>query len=78
MSKRDQETITREVDCIFHCGLSTKADENLKQSILINIVATRDLLSLAKKMEQLSVSKKPFLKASEKHEIVCVLETGSL
>lgn len=57
LSKKDKETILKEVDCIFHCGFSTRADENLKKAVLVNIVATRDLLELAKQMEQLSVSK---------------------
>lgn len=58
LRKEDEEKLLKEVDCIFHCGLITKLDEKLRRVSLVNVRATRDLLSLAKQMKELSVNNK--------------------
>lgn len=56
LNENDRKTIMKEVDCIFHCGLTTRTGANLRKSFVVNLIATKDLINMAKQMEQLKVS----------------------
>ncbi|CAH1991888.1 unnamed protein product [Acanthoscelides obtectus] len=49
----DKKTIVDEVECIFHCGTTTNAEQGLKQAAFVNVRSTKKILEIAKEMEKL-------------------------
>ncbi|KAJ8939204.1 hypothetical protein NQ318_019445 [Aromia moschata] len=55
LSDYDKEIIIKQVNCIFHCGGATGLCEALETATFVNVRATRDLLEIAKRAEDLKV-----------------------
>ncbi|XP_025837494.1 fatty acyl-CoA reductase wat isoform X2 [Agrilus planipennis] len=53
MSDDFKKTMSSEVNCIIHCAATVRFDEPLPSAVNINVRGTRDLITLAKKMEKL-------------------------
>lgn len=49
----DQETLVREVSVVFHLAATVRFDEPLKQTVEINVLGTRRVVDLCKKMPNL-------------------------
>ncbi|CAH1118591.1 unnamed protein product [Phaedon cochleariae] len=53
LSDYDRNLIVTEVNCVFHCGTDNQLGAPLRRAVRANVRATRDLLELAKQMEEL-------------------------
>ncbi|XP_075232533.1 fatty acyl-CoA reductase wat-like [Lycorma delicatula] len=53
LSTADQKEIIENVTIIIHSAATVNLDEKIKKSVSINVIATRDLLILSKKMKHL-------------------------
>lgn len=58
LSPEDREKITQEVGIVFHGAATVRFDEKLKNAFNINIRGTREMLLLAKDIQNLKVSQK--------------------
>lgn len=65
ISSEDRETLTREVDFIFHGAATVKFDEKLRTAFNINIRGTKCVLDLARETTNLKVTD-TYRKASKK------------
>ncbi|XP_055610155.1 putative fatty acyl-CoA reductase CG5065 [Uranotaenia lowii] len=50
ISEIDQSTIIQEVSVVFHSAATVKFDEKIKQSVTINMIGTKQLMELCRKM----------------------------
>ncbi|KAJ8921125.1 hypothetical protein NQ315_013595 [Exocentrus adspersus] len=53
ISEDDKVLLIKEVNCIFHCTSDNKFDSGLKEATDVNVRSTRDLVDLAKEVENL-------------------------
>ncbi|CAH0553117.1 unnamed protein product [Brassicogethes aeneus] len=56
LSDEDIKILINEVDCIIHCAATVSFVEHLSLATKMNVIASRDLLRIAKKMHNLHVS----------------------
>lgn len=56
LSELDRAMLINEVEFIFHCAANTKLDATLREATAVNVRATRDLLNIAKEVENLKVN----------------------
>lgn len=55
LNEADKKRILAEVNCVFHCAATVRFDEKIRIAVNINVRATRDLLTMAREMKQLTV-----------------------
>ncbi|KAJ8411301.1 hypothetical protein AAFF_G00173070 [Aldrovandia affinis] len=53
ISTEDAETLTARVNIVFHCAATIRFDEPLKHALQLNVIATQQLLALARRMARL-------------------------
>lgn len=56
LNEDEKQLLISQVHIVFHCAATVRFDENLKTAFRINVSATRDILELAKQMQNLKVS----------------------
>lgn len=56
LSAADTETLIEETSIIFHIAANVKFENTLKDSVLENVRATRDICLLGERMKNLAVS----------------------
>lgn len=67
LSPKDRQTLADEVNIVFHAAATIRFDEHIRTAININVLGTREIIKLAKEMNNLKVSNptlsctKPFL-----------------
>ncbi|KAF5296335.1 hypothetical protein FQA39_LY12552 [Lamprigera yunnana] len=71
LSDADVELLAQEVNCIFHVGATVKFMDPLSSALKINVLGTHELLTLAKKIQNLSA----FIYVSTTYSN-CVLDTS--
>ncbi|XP_022247346.1 putative fatty acyl-CoA reductase CG5065 [Limulus polyphemus] len=54
ISLSDEALLVKNVSVVFHCAATVKFDEPFRQSVDINVIGTRRVLQLCRKMEHLS------------------------
>ena len=54
LSDEDKSVLKREVNIIFHSAASVKFDDELSKAIAMNVRGTKELMDLAKGMENLA------------------------
>lgn len=52
----DEKRLIDEVNCVFHCAATVRFDEHIKSAVNTNVRAVKDILKLAKQMNNLKVS----------------------
>ncbi|XP_044235646.2 fatty acyl-CoA reductase 1 isoform X2 [Ursus arctos] len=55
LSEEDNEIIIDSVNIIFHCAATVRFNENLRDAVQLNVIATRQLILLAQQMKNLEV-----------------------
>nr|XP_033784733.1 fatty acyl-CoA reductase 1 isoform X1 [Geotrypetes seraphini] len=55
LSESDKEMLIECIDIIFHCAATVRFNESLRDAMQLNVIATRELLSLAQRMKKLEV-----------------------
>ncbi|XP_053417503.1 fatty acyl-CoA reductase 1 isoform X1 [Nycticebus coucang] len=55
LSEEDKEVIIDSVNIIFHCAATVRFNENLRDAVQLNVIATRQLILLAQQMKNLEV-----------------------
>ncbi|MBN3306003.1 FACR2 reductase, partial [Amia calva] len=53
ISPEDVEKLKACIHIVFHCAATIRFDEHLKHALLLNVIATQQLLGLARQMEKL-------------------------
>ncbi|MGH0179272.1 UNVERIFIED_CONTAM: hypothetical protein FKN15_003417 [Acipenser sinensis] len=53
ISPKDVETLTACINIVFHCAATIRFDEPLKHALQLNVIATQQLLALARQMQKL-------------------------
>lgn len=53
LSEEDRQKLIEEVDVVFHCAATVRFNEKLKQSVKINIKATKYFIDMAREMNNL-------------------------
>ncbi|XP_068442967.1 fatty acyl-CoA reductase 1-like isoform X2 [Clinocottus analis] len=53
ISPEDVEKLSARINVVFHCAATIRFDEPLKHALQLNVIATQQLLSLAKQMHHL-------------------------
>ncbi|KAJ8720389.1 hypothetical protein PYW07_012432 [Mythimna separata] len=72
LSKEDWDTITEQVDVVFHLAATTRFDEPLRVATMINIRGTRETLVLGKACKKL----KSFVYVSTAYSHACIDRIG--
>ncbi|XP_006054507.2 fatty acyl-CoA reductase 1 isoform X2 [Bubalus bubalis] len=55
LSEEDKEIIIDSTNIIFHCAATVRFNENLRDAVQLNVIATRQLILLAQQMKNLEV-----------------------
>ncbi|KAF5918865.1 hypothetical protein HPG69_005905 [Diceros bicornis minor] len=55
LSEEDKEIIIESTNIIFHCAATVRFNENLRDAVQLNVIATRQLILLAQQMKNLEV-----------------------
>ncbi|XP_013367467.1 PREDICTED: fatty acyl-CoA reductase 1 isoform X4 [Chinchilla lanigera] len=55
LSEEDKEVIIDSTNIIFHCAATVRFNENLRDAVQLNVIATRQLILLAQQMKNLEV-----------------------
>ncbi|XP_028843571.1 fatty acyl-CoA reductase 1 isoform X2 [Denticeps clupeoides] len=55
LSKEDQDTLTENVNIVFHCAATIRFNEPLKDAMLLNVLATQKMVALAHRVKHLEV-----------------------
>ncbi|GAB1292569.1 Fatty acyl-CoA reductase 1 [Apodemus speciosus] len=55
LSEEDKEIIIDSTNVIFHCAATVRFNENLRDAVQLNVIATRQLILLAQQMKNLEV-----------------------
>ncbi|KAH0502854.1 Fatty acyl-CoA reductase 1 [Microtus ochrogaster] len=55
LSEEDKEVIIESTNIIFHCAATVRFNENLRDAVQLNVIATRQLILLAQQMKNLEV-----------------------
>uniref|UniRef100_A0A8C0T4H4 Fatty acyl-CoA reductase n=1 Tax=Canis lupus familiaris TaxID=9615 RepID=A0A8C0T4H4_CANLF len=55
LSEEDKEIIIDSINIIFHCAATVRFNENLRDAVQLNVIATRQLILLAQQMKNLEV-----------------------
>ncbi|XP_036181368.1 fatty acyl-CoA reductase 1 isoform X2 [Myotis myotis] len=55
LSEEDKEIIIDSTNIIFHCAATVRFNENLRDAVQLNVIATRQLIFLAQQMKNLEV-----------------------
>ncbi|KFO18694.1 Fatty acyl-CoA reductase 1 [Fukomys damarensis] len=55
LSEEDEEVIIDSTNIIFHCAATVRFNENLRDAVQLNVIATRQLILLAQQMKNLEV-----------------------
>ncbi|XP_036773958.2 fatty acyl-CoA reductase 1 isoform X2 [Manis pentadactyla] len=55
LSEEDKEVIIDSINIIFHCAATVRFNENLRDAVQLNVIATRQLILLAQQMKNLEV-----------------------
>ncbi|ELW70783.1 Fatty acyl-CoA reductase 1 [Tupaia chinensis] len=55
LSEEDKEVIIDSTNIIFHCAATVRFNENLRDAVQLNVIATRQLILLAQQMKSLEV-----------------------
>ncbi|KAF3829970.1 hypothetical protein GH733_001395 [Mirounga leonina] len=55
LSEEDEEIIIDSINIIFHCAATVRFNENLRDAVQLNVIATRQLILLAQQMKNLEV-----------------------
>lgn len=55
LSSVDRQTLADEVNIVFHCAATIRFDEHIRTAININVLGTREIIKLAKEMNNLKV-----------------------
>lgn len=58
LSSKDRQTLADEVNIVFHAAATIRFDEHIRTAININVLGTREIIKLAKEMNNLKVRKK--------------------
>lgn len=56
LSERDKKIFFQEVNIIYHNGANVRFNEKLKIAFTQNVISTREIIKLAKMVENLKVS----------------------
>jgi len=65
LSEEDSQKIEDEVNIIFHGAATVRFDEKINVALAINVLGTREMLKLAKKIKNLKVSVSLFTQRCE-------------
>ncbi|XP_063107936.1 fatty acyl-CoA reductase 1 isoform X1 [Cavia porcellus] len=55
LSEEDKEVIVDSTNIIFHCAATVRFNENLRDAVQLNVIATQQLILLAQQMKNLEV-----------------------
>jgi hypothetical protein len=55
LSPTDRQLIEEKVSVVFHCAASVRFDDTLKNSIILNVRGTREVMLIARNMKELKV-----------------------
>ncbi|KAM9080387.1 fatty acyl-CoA reductase 1 isoform 1-T4 [Megaptera novaeangliae] len=55
LGEEDKEIIIESTNIIFHCAATVRFNENLRDAVQLNVIATRQLILLAQQMKNLEV-----------------------
>ncbi|XP_036905919.1 fatty acyl-CoA reductase 1 isoform X2 [Sturnira hondurensis] len=55
LSEEDKEIIIESTNIIFHCAATVRFNENLRDAVQLNVIATQQLILLAQQMKNLEV-----------------------
>jgi fatty acyl-CoA reductase len=55
LSPSDRQMIEEKVSVVFHCAATISFDDTLKNSVIMNVRGTREVMLLARNMKQLKV-----------------------
>jgi fatty acyl-CoA reductase len=55
LSPSDRQMIEEKVSVVFHCAATINFDDTLKNSVIMNVRGTREVMLLARNMKQLKV-----------------------
>lgn len=56
IAEHEREVLKKNVNVVFHSAATVRFDEKLKLALSINVCGTKEMLALAKEMENLKVS----------------------
>lgn len=56
LSEADRQSLTENVNIVFHAAATVRFNEELKLAVAINILGTKAMIELAKEMKELKVS----------------------
>jgi fatty acyl-CoA reductase len=55
LSPTDRQMIEETVSVVFHCAATVRFDDTLKNSVIMNVRGTREVMVLARNMKELKV-----------------------
>jgi len=76
LSPKDRQTLADEVNIVFHAAATIRFDEHIRTAININVLGTREIIKLAKEMNNLKVLNlihsctKSLLKTFRENEVI--------
>jgi nucleoside-diphosphate-sugar epimerase len=62
LSLSDRQMIEEKVSVVFHCAATVRFDDTLKNSVILNVRGTREVMLLARNMKDLKVCRIRFYK----------------
>jgi hypothetical protein len=73
MSPTDRQMIEEKVSVVFHCAATVRFDETLKNSVILNVRSTREVMLLARNMRELKVCRITFNKYNGRDGLIFLL-----